>query len=99
MISGERGIEYTDLEKEAPWEYEYHPLPSWPHRGEIDFDINFRYRLDEPLVLKDLEAPTDPREKEEQGLEKVPSSLPFLDCQNLKVVFRLMESGQPILDL
>ena len=64
MISVERGIEYTDLEKEAPWEYEYRAPPSWPHRGEIGFyDINFRYSLDGPLVLKDLEAPTDPREK------------------------------------
>ena len=63
MISVERGIEYTDLEKEAPWESEYCLPPSWPNRGEIDFDINFRYSLDGPLVLKDLEAPTDPREK------------------------------------
>ncbi|XDA80093.1 hypothetical protein R6Z07F_010084 [Ovis aries] len=64
MISVERGIEYTDLEKEAPWELEYRPLPSWPHGGEIDFyHINFRYSLDGPLVLKNLRAPTDPREK------------------------------------
>ncbi|XP_068840293.1 ATP-binding cassette sub-family C member 4-like isoform X2 [Capricornis sumatraensis] len=63
MISVERGIQYTDLEKEALWEYEYRPPPSWPHRGEIDFDINFRYSLDRPLVLKEVEAPIDPREK------------------------------------
>ena len=63
MISVERGIEYTDLEKEAPWEHEYRPPPSWPHGGETGFDINFRYSLDGPLVLKDLEAFIDPGEK------------------------------------
>ena len=36
---------------------------------------------------------------EEQELEKVPSLLHFLDCQNLKVTFRLMTSWQPMLDL
>ncbi|XP_017911794.1 PREDICTED: multidrug resistance-associated protein 4-like [Capra hircus] len=64
MISVERGIEYTDLEKEAPWELENRPPPSWPHGGEIDFYyINFRYSLDRPLVLKNLRVPTVPREK------------------------------------
>ena len=64
MISVERGIEYTDLEKEAPWEPGYRPPPSWPHGGEIDFyHINFRYSLDRPLVLKNLRVPTAPREK------------------------------------
>ncbi|XP_060250584.1 ATP-binding cassette sub-family C member 4-like isoform X7 [Ovis aries] len=64
MISVERGIEYTDLEKEAPWELEHRPPPSWPHGGEIDFyHINFRYSLDRPLVLKNLRVPTAPREK------------------------------------
>ncbi|XP_027391350.1 multidrug resistance-associated protein 4-like [Bos indicus x Bos taurus] len=64
MISVERGIKYTDLEKEAPWELEYRPLPSWPHEGEIDFYyINFRYSLDGPLVLKNLRVLTAPREK------------------------------------
>ena len=63
MISVERGIEYTDLGKEALWEYEYRPPPSWPHSGKIDFDINIRYSLDGPLVLKELRAPIDPREK------------------------------------
>ena len=64
MISVERGIEYTNLEKEASWEYEYRPPPYWPHSGEIGFyDINFRYSLNAPLVLKELEAPIDPGEK------------------------------------
>ena len=64
MISVERGIEYIDLEKEAPWELEYRPPPSWPHKGEIIFqNMNFRYSLDGPLVLKNLGMSIDPREK------------------------------------
>ena len=64
MISVERGIEYIDLEKEAPWELEYRPPPSWPHEGEINFqNMNFRYSLDGPLVLKNLGMSIDPREK------------------------------------
>ena len=64
MISVERAIEYTELEKEAAWEYVYRPPPSWPREGRIRFDeVNLTYSLDGPLVLKDLEAHTDPREK------------------------------------
>ena len=63
MISVERGIEYTECEKEVLWEYKFRPPPAWPHRGEIEFNINFRYSLDGRLVLKKLRAPTDPREK------------------------------------
>ena len=55
MISVERGIEYTECEKEALWEYKFRPPPAWPHIGVIDFyNVNFRYSLDKPLVLKDL---------------------------------------------
>ncbi|KAM9674934.1 ATP-binding cassette sub-family C member 4-like isoform 2-T3 [Dama dama] len=64
MISVERGIEYTDLEKEAPWEYEYRSPPSWPHEGKINFNnMNFKYSLDGPLVLKNLGMFIDPGEK------------------------------------
>uniref|UniRef100_A0A8C6CPX6 Multidrug resistance-associated protein 4 n=1 Tax=Moschus moschiferus TaxID=68415 RepID=A0A8C6CPX6_MOSMO len=64
MISVERVIEYTDLEKEAPWEYQKRPLPSWPHEGVIIFDnVNFSYSLDGPLVLKHLTALIKSREK------------------------------------
>ncbi|KAI4538921.1 hypothetical protein MG293_011188 [Ovis ammon polii] len=64
MISVERGIEYTDLEKEAPWEYEYRPPPTWPQNGEIYIiNMNFRYSLDGPLVLKNMGMYIDPREK------------------------------------
>ena len=57
MISVERGTEYIDLEKEAPWELEYRPPPYWPYIGAISFrNVDFRYSLDEPLVLKHLGA-------------------------------------------
>nr|CAI9712223.1 unnamed protein product [Rangifer tarandus platyrhynchus] len=65
MISVERGIEYTDLEKEAPWELEHRLPPSWPDEGWIYFsNVNFRYILDGPLVLKNLDDTfINPREK------------------------------------
>ena len=64
MISVERGIEYTDLEKEAPWELEFRPPPSWPEEGWIYFkNVNFRYSLDGPLVLKNVGMSVGLREK------------------------------------
>ncbi|XP_054442451.1 ATP-binding cassette sub-family C member 4 isoform X2 [Pteronotus mesoamericanus] len=64
MISVERVMEYTDLEKEAPWEYPKRPPPTWPHEGVIVFDnVNFTYSLDGPLVLKHLTALIKSREK------------------------------------
>ncbi|XP_060989138.1 ATP-binding cassette sub-family C member 4-like isoform X2 [Dama dama] len=57
MISVERVIEYTDLVKEAPWELEYRPPPSWPNKGVISFnDVNFRHKSDGPLVLRNMYA-------------------------------------------
>ncbi|XP_014446420.1 multidrug resistance-associated protein 4 [Tupaia chinensis] len=64
MISVERVIEYTNLEKEAPWEYQKRPPPAWPQEGVIVFDnVNFMYSLDGPLVLKHLTALIKSREK------------------------------------
>uniref|UniRef100_A0A8C2LHR1 ATP-binding cassette, sub-family C member 4 n=2 Tax=Cricetulus griseus TaxID=10029 RepID=A0A8C2LHR1_CRIGR len=64
MISVERVIEYTNLEKEAPWEYQKRPPPGWPQEGVIVFDnMNFTYSLDGPLVLKHLTALIKSREK------------------------------------
>ncbi|KAF6083621.1 ATP binding cassette subfamily C member 4 [Phyllostomus discolor] len=64
MISVERVMEYTDLEKEAPWESPKRPPPAWPHEGVIVFDnVNFTYSLDGPLVLKHLTALIKAREK------------------------------------
>ncbi|XP_065758078.1 ATP-binding cassette sub-family C member 4-like [Muntiacus reevesi] len=57
MISVERVIEYTDLVKEAPWELEYRPPPSWPNKGVISFNyVNFRHKSDGPLVLRNMYA-------------------------------------------
>uniref|UniRef100_A0A452VN33 Multidrug resistance-associated protein 4 n=1 Tax=Ursus maritimus TaxID=29073 RepID=A0A452VN33_URSMA len=64
MISVERVLEYTDLEKEAPWEYQNRPPPNWPQDGTIVFDnVNFTYSLDGPLVLKHLTVLIKSREK------------------------------------
>ncbi|XP_012660474.1 multidrug resistance-associated protein 4 [Otolemur garnettii] len=64
MISVERVIEYTNLEKEAPWETQKRPPASWPHEGMIIFDnVNFMYSLDGPVVLKHLTALIKSREK------------------------------------
>ena len=64
MVSAERVVEYMELEKEAPWEYEYRPPLDWPHEGELAFeDVNFRHTLDGPLVLKDLTECTESKEK------------------------------------
>ncbi|MXQ98864.1 hypothetical protein E5288_WYG002117 [Bos mutus] len=64
MISVERVIEYTDLEKEASWELEYRPPPSWPNEGLISFiNVNFRHKSDGPLVLKNVYAYIHPGRK------------------------------------
>ncbi|KAB0353338.1 hypothetical protein FD755_023956 [Muntiacus reevesi] len=60
MISVERGIEYTELVKEAPWELESRPR----HGGEIYFNnVNFRHKSDGPLVLRNVYAAFYPGEK------------------------------------
>ncbi|XP_035420768.1 ATP-binding cassette sub-family C member 4 isoform X1 [Cygnus atratus] len=64
MISVERVMEYTDLEKEAPWETNKHPPPEWPSQGMIAFEnVNFTYSLDGPLVLRHLSVVIKPKEK------------------------------------
>ena len=64
MISVERVIEYTDLEKEASWELEYRPPPSWPNEGLISLiNVNFRHKSDGPLVLKNVYAYIHPGRK------------------------------------
>ncbi|XP_074391722.1 ATP-binding cassette sub-family C member 4 isoform X1 [Zonotrichia albicollis] len=64
MISVERVMEYTELEKEAPWETNKHPPPEWPNQGMIAFEnVNFTYSVDGPLVLRHLSAVIKPKEK------------------------------------
>ncbi|KAM6985056.1 ATP-binding cassette sub-family C member 4-like [Aplochiton taeniatus] len=64
MISVERVVEYTELEREAPWETDKRPPPEWPEHGLITFDrVNFSYRVDGPLVLRDMAAAFRAKEK------------------------------------
>ncbi|XP_055282776.1 ATP-binding cassette sub-family C member 4-like [Moschus berezovskii] len=64
MMSAERVIEYTELEKEAPLELDFRPPAYWPDNGMIAFNnVNFKYSPDGPLVLKDLTVSTEPKEK------------------------------------
>ncbi|XP_065757968.1 ATP-binding cassette sub-family C member 4-like [Muntiacus reevesi] len=64
MMSTERVIEYTELEKEAPWELDVRPPAYWPDNGEIAFNnVNFKYSPDGPLVLNDLTVSTEPKKK------------------------------------
>uniref|UniRef100_A0A4W2CXD9 Uncharacterized protein n=1 Tax=Bos indicus x Bos taurus TaxID=30522 RepID=A0A4W2CXD9_BOBOX len=78
MISVERVIEYTDLEKEEPWELEYRPPPFWPPDGRISFfSVNFRYNSDSPLVLRNLETSIYSREKVQlkESVEGLPAKM------------------------
>ena len=63
MISVERGIEYTDLVKEASWELKYIPLPSRPNEGVFFNYVNFRHKPDGPLVLRNIYAAFYPGQK------------------------------------
>uniref|UniRef100_A0A8C4XY13 Multidrug resistance-associated protein 4 n=1 Tax=Gopherus evgoodei TaxID=1825980 RepID=A0A8C4XY13_9SAUR len=64
MISVERVMEYTELEKEAPWESNKHPPAEWPSQGVIAFEnVNFTYSLDGPLVLRHLSVLIKSKEK------------------------------------
>lgn len=64
MISVERVIEYTELEREAPWDSDKCPPPEWPSEGVIAFEnLSFAYSIDGPLVLKHLSAVIKSKEK------------------------------------
>lgn len=64
MISVERVMEYTELEREAPWESNKSPPPEWPSDGVIAFqNVNFTYSFDGPLVLRHLSALIKSKEK------------------------------------
>uniref|UniRef100_A0A8C3ILS1 Multidrug resistance-associated protein 4 n=1 Tax=Chrysemys picta bellii TaxID=8478 RepID=A0A8C3ILS1_CHRPI len=64
MISVERVMEYTELEKEAPWESNKRPPAEWPSQGVIAFEnVNFTYSLDGPLALRHLSVLIKSKEK------------------------------------
>ncbi|CAF1022216.1 unnamed protein product, partial [Didymodactylos carnosus] len=56
IVSVERINEYSQLEREAPWEIlDTKPPSNWPSNGEIQFvHLSTRYRDGLELVLKDL---------------------------------------------
>ncbi|XP_033220102.1 multidrug resistance-associated protein 4-like isoform X2 [Belonocnema kinseyi] len=55
MTSVERILEYTDLPQEHPLESSNSLKPAWPSKGRIILkNINLRYKLNGPLVLKNL---------------------------------------------
>ncbi|XP_076758535.1 ATP-binding cassette subfamily C member 4 isoform X2 [Xylocopa sonorina] len=57
MTSVERILQFTQLDKEGPFESEPNKKPSaqWPSKGEIKFDhLYLRYEDSAPPVLKDL---------------------------------------------
>ena len=64
MTSVERVVEYTDLESEGPLETQRRPPSDWPSHGLVVFNrVNFSYRTEGPLVLKDINATFQPSEK------------------------------------
>ncbi|KAI4831627.1 hypothetical protein KUCAC02_001163, partial [Chaenocephalus aceratus] len=64
MTSVERVVEYTELESEAPWETKKRPLPDWPNKGLVTFDlVSFSYSPEGAPVLKDISFTFKPNEK------------------------------------
>uniref|UniRef100_A0A3Q2YJ36 Multidrug resistance-associated protein 4-like n=1 Tax=Hippocampus comes TaxID=109280 RepID=A0A3Q2YJ36_HIPCM len=57
-------VEYTELKSEAPWVTPTRPPRDWPSRGQVTFDrVHLAYRVDGPLILKDINAVFRPNEK------------------------------------
>lgn len=64
MTSVERVVEYTELKSEALWRSQQHLPSDWPSKGQLTFNrLNFSYSTNGPLVLKDISATFQPREK------------------------------------
>ncbi|KAF0715601.1 Aste57867_3300 [Aphanomyces stellatus] len=55
MVAPERVAEYTNVTQEAPRVVSGVVPGSWPHNGAIKFDnVSFRYKPNDPLVLKEV---------------------------------------------
>ncbi|KAF0714950.1 hypothetical protein As57867_003617, partial [Aphanomyces stellatus] len=55
MVAPERVAEYTNVAQEAPRVIPGAVPGSWPHNGAIKFDnVSFRYKPNDPLVLKEV---------------------------------------------
>ncbi|KAM9674361.1 LOW QUALITY PROTEIN: ATP-binding cassette sub-family C member 4-like [Dama dama] len=64
MVSVQRVTEYRDLKKETLWIYRRKVPSLWPNARGIRFhSVSFRPTSDSPLVLKDLTAVIESREK------------------------------------
>ncbi|XP_038618605.1 multidrug resistance-associated protein 1 isoform X2 [Tachyglossus aculeatus] len=65
IVAVERLKEYSETEKEAPWQIEETaPAPDWPQEGKVEFrDFGLRYREDLDLVLKNINITIDGGEK------------------------------------
>ncbi|XP_008584452.1 PREDICTED: multidrug resistance-associated protein 1 [Galeopterus variegatus] len=65
VVAVERLKEYSETEKEAPWQIQETAPPSnWPQVGRVEFrDYSLRYRDDLDLVLKHINITIDGGEK------------------------------------
>ncbi|XP_021775375.1 ABC transporter C family member 14-like [Chenopodium quinoa] len=56
MVSVERIKQFTEIPSEAAWNFEGRlPPPTWPAQGNIELEnLQVRYRIDTPLVLKGI---------------------------------------------
>uniref|UniRef100_G3T738 Multidrug resistance-associated protein 1 n=1 Tax=Loxodonta africana TaxID=9785 RepID=G3T738_LOXAF len=65
IVAVERLKEYSETEKEAPWQIEEMAPPStWPQVGRVEFqDYGLRYREDLDLVLRHINITIDGGEK------------------------------------
>ncbi|XP_046622405.1 ATP-binding cassette sub-family C member 4-like isoform X3 [Neodiprion virginianus] len=55
MTSVERLLQYTNLPKEGPFDFDNSPPSDWPSMGSLDFkDVSMRYSIDKPPALKGL---------------------------------------------
>ncbi|XP_058536855.1 multidrug resistance-associated protein 1 isoform X1 [Ochotona princeps] len=65
IVAVERLQEYSETEKEAPWQIEETAPPSsWPQVGRVEFrDYSLRYREDLDLVLKHINVTINGGEK------------------------------------
>jgi ATP-binding cassette subfamily C (CFTR/MRP) protein 4 len=86
MTSIKRVIEYSDVTPE-PSGGTFTPPESWPSEGNITFSsVSMRYSFDKPLVLKEVNLPSNLVKKLELLVELVPASLRLISA-----LFRLYD--------
>ncbi|XP_012058534.1 PREDICTED: multidrug resistance-associated protein 4-like [Atta cephalotes] len=61
MTSVERILQYTNLPKEEPITSDNPPPPTWPSQGQLILkNVNMKYHMDDPPVLKNLNVSIEP---------------------------------------